>query len=150
MSEAKNIIDAVAFSPVAFIGVDWSYAEARNPRSAALGLLDDYSKVKLSTEWLEGQSHVYGETHRTRIIADVDHISLNADHFFDLWNNKEKIPEEWKKASGVITFDGDVLLSPNGSRCVLCLYWYGDGWRWYYDGLLYGWFAYNPSAVVES
>lgn len=146
----QKFIDAAAFSPVAFIGEGWSFAEARDPRSAQLGLLADYSKVKLATGWLQGRSGVDGETRRTRIIADVDHISLNADHFFDLWNNKEKIPEEWKNVVGVVTFDGDVLLSPSGRRYVLCLCWDGDGWRWHCDRLVHGWNAHDPSSVVAS
>ena len=80
----QKFIDAAAFSPVAFIGEGWSFAESRNPRSAALELLDDYSKVKFTTDWLEGKSSVDGETRRTRILADTASTPLNADHFFDL------------------------------------------------------------------
>ncbi len=139
-----------AFSPVAFIGKGWSFAEARNPRSAALGLFDDYSKVKLSKDWLEGERHVDGETRRTRILADTTHTPLNADHFFDLWNNKEKIPEDWKKVEGVITFDGDVLRNPCGRRCVLYLCWSGGQWVLDCDWLGDGWFANYLSAVLAS
>ena len=146
----QTFIDAVAFNPVVFIGEGWSFDEARNPRSAALGLLEDYSKVKLSTSWLEGKSSVDGETRRTRIIADTTSAPLHADHFFDLWNNKEKIPEEWKKVKGVITFDGDVLRYSNGRRCVLCLYWYDGEWYWYYRWLGREWDANFPSAVLAS
>lgn len=138
------------FDPVAFIGEGWSFAEARNPRSAALGLLGDYSKVKLSTDWLEGKSSIDGETRRTRITADTASTPLNADHFLDLWNNKEKIPEEWKKVKGVVTFDGDVLRSASGDRFVLCLYWHGGEWRWSCSWLGREWSANDPSAVLAS
>lgn len=137
-------------NPVTFIGKGWSYAEPRDSRSAALGLLPDYSKVKLSTDWLNGKSSVGGETRRTHILADTHHTSLNADHFLDLWNNKGKIPEEWKKVKGVITFDGDVLRNPRGYRYVLCLYWDGGGWRWICSWRDGSWDAYFPSAVLAS
>ncbi|MEI6810526.1 MAG: hypothetical protein WCK60_00565 [Candidatus Nomurabacteria bacterium] len=139
-----------AFDPVAFIGEGWSFAEARNPRSAALGLLDYYSKVKLSTDWLEGKSSVDGETRRTRILVDTASTPLNADHFLDLWNNKEKIPEEWKKVKGVITFDGDVLRDSRGDRYILCLYWSDGRWSWYGHWLGRKWHAAYPSAVLAS
>lgn len=145
-SERKPEFDSVAF----FVKKGLSFAEARNPRSAALGLLDDYSKVKLSTDWLEGQPHVDGETRRTRIFADTASTPLNTDHFLDLWNNKDKIPEEWKKVKGVITFDGDVLLSPNSDRYVLFLYWDGGEWCWNCSWLGSEWNASPPSAVLAS
>lgn len=139
-----------AFDPVYFIGGGWSFAEARNPRSSTLGLLDDYSKVKLSTDWLEGMPRVDGETRRTRIIADRANTPLNTEHFFDLWNNKKKIPKEWKKVEGLITFDGDVLWHTNGFRYVLCLHW--NDCKWYWGCVLLGrdWDASNPSAVLAS
>jgi hypothetical protein len=146
----QKFIGAAALSPVAFIGKGWSFAEARNPRSAALELLDDYSKVKLTTSWLEGQPRIDGETRRTRILADTASTPLHADHFLDLWNNKEKIPEDWKKVKGVITFDGDVLRSPRGDRCVLCLCWDGGEWYWDCRWLGSGWDVVNPSAVLAS
>jgi hypothetical protein len=139
-----------AFDPVAFLGEDWSFAEDRNPRSAMLGLLDDYSKVKLTTDWLEGKSSVDGETRRTRIPADTASTPLHADHFLDLWNNKQKIPEEWKSVKGVITFDGDILRGPSDRRFILYLCWNGGKWHWNYSWLDRDWNAYNPSAVFAS
>jgi hypothetical protein len=69
------------FDPIVFIGEGWSFVEARNPRSAVLGLLNDYSKVKLSTDWLEGQSYVDGETRRTRIICIHSNLVLRVRIF---------------------------------------------------------------------
>lgn len=146
----QKFIDTATFSPLAFIGEGWLFAEARNPRSAALVLLDDYSKVRLSTDWLEGKSSIDGETRRTRILADTASTPLNTDHFLDLWNNKEKIPEEWKKVKGVITFDGDVFRYSGGHRCVLYLYWYVGEWGWSYSWLDGQWDANYPSAVLAS
>lgn len=138
------------FDPATFIGARWSYDKARDQRSADIGLIDDYSKVKLTTDWLEGALSVDGETRRTRIIADTASTMLHADHFLDLWNNKEKIPEEWKKIKGVITFDGDILRDSNGNRYVLCLYWHDGEWYWRCRWLVDKWLASNPSAVLAS
>lgn len=146
----QGILNRSAFDPVASIGKGWSFAEACESRSAALGLLDDYSKVKLSTDWLEGTSSVGGETRRTRIIAYTASTPLNADHFLDLWNNKEKIPEEWKKVNYVITFDGDILRDPDGERYALCLYWDVGSWHWGRRWLGLDWDASYPSAVLAS
>jgi hypothetical protein len=121
------------FNPATFIGKGWSYAEPRDPRSATLGQID-YRKVKLSTDWLQADQVVNGEERRRRILDDTSAVTLNCDHFLDLWENKEKIPEEWKKVS-YITFDGDALLHSDGYRNVLCLCWYGDSWDWDYDWL---------------
>ena len=136
------------FDPATFIGKDWSYVQPRDPRSARLGLLADYSKVKLSIDWLQGQSVLDGETRRKHILADTVYTALNADHFFDLWTNKKKIPESWKK--GFISFDGYVLQNPNGNRYVLYLYWQDGGWDWNYGWMSREWNANNPSAVLAS
>lgn len=135
----------------AFFKKGWSYAEPRDQRSATLGLLDDYSKVKLSTDWLQNQPRVEGETRREHILTDTSHVVLNTDHFRDLWNNKEKIPESWKKVAFNITFDGDILLHPRGHRSVLCLYWTdvdNYGWCWRCVRLSGEWERGNPAAVL--
>ena len=139
------------FDPATFIGKDWSYAEARDMRSARLGLLLDYSKVKLSIDWLQGESILDGETRRKRILAYVTHTALNADHFLDLWTNKGKIPESWKKVKGIITFVGDVLQdSTSGYRSVIYLYWHSGEWKWDYEWLGREGNAVLPSAVLAS
>lgn len=136
------------FDPVAFLGEGWSFAEARNSRSSPVGLLDNYSIVKLSTDWLKGKSNVAGETRRMRILNDAVSIPLHADHFLDLLNNKRKIPEEWKKVKSMITFDGDVFLDPHGDRRVLCLTWQVGRWDWICVCLNDGWDASRPSTVL--
>jgi hypothetical protein len=119
----------------------------RDSRSAMVALLGDYSKVSLSTDWLQGQLEVDGKYRRMRILADTLHTPLNADHFFDLWNNKEKIPESWKEVKGGITFDGDLLR--NSSDCyVLCLYWSVREWCLGINSLSIKFEANRPSAVL--
>ena len=137
------------FDPATFIGAGWSYAEPRDQKSSTLALLGDYSKVKLSTDWLEGELGVYGEIRHSRILKDSSSVPLNCDHFFDLWNNKEKIPEEWKKVSGYITFNGDTLRNPkpNAFRVVLSLCWRDDTWTWVGHVLDSKWFERSPAAV---
>ena len=137
------------FNPATFIGKSWSFAGKRDSCSAAIGLLDDYSRAKLSTEWLSGQEFIDGEIRRRMILEDPSSSSLNCDHFLDLWNNKEKIPEEWKVV-GLITFDGDVLWRSDGRRYVLYLCWNDGEWRWDYSWLDSKFDAYSPSAVIVS
>jgi hypothetical protein len=159
--DAKSVADVLqgilnqskqkpTFDPAAFIDKGWSFAEARNPRSATLGLLDDYSKVTLSTDWLKGRASINGKFRHKRILANIVCAPLNTDHLLDLWNNKEKIPEVWKKVGGVITFDGDILLGPSGGRCVLCLFRDGSHWRWFCELIDTDWDVDSPSAVLAS
>ena len=149
LKPAAKAVDSV-FDPVSFIGEGWSCDEERNPRSVTLPLLDDYSKVKLSTDWLEDCSSVDSKTRRANILADMNHIPLNIDHFFDLWTNKEKIPKKWKKVKGGITFDGDVLRGSDGRSYFLCLCWRGGLWRWDCRWFGHGCSAFFPSAVLAS
>ena len=138
------------FDPATFIGKDWSYVQPRDPRSARLGLLADYSKVKLSIDWLQGELILDGETRRERILADATHTALNADHFLDLWTNKGKIPESWKKVKGIITFDGDVLQYSDGDHAVIYLCWRSGKWAWGCGWLGREWSADDPSVVLAS
>jgi hypothetical protein len=142
----QRFIEKAVFNPTAFIGKGWAYDEPRDVRSAALGKVD-YRKVKLSADWLRGGGSLGGEERHTRIIADTTAVPLNCDHFLDLWNNKEKIPEEWKKVA-YITFDGDIFRSPDGSRSVLDLYWRGGKWHWHYYWLGHGFHAGFRAAVL--
>ncbi len=147
----QRFLEASSFNPATFIGKGWSYYEARDPRSASLVLIDDYSQVKMSTNWLAGKTSVDGETRRRRILEDQSSIPLNCDHFLYLWNNKKKIPKSWEKV-GAVTFDGDVLRHSDGPsrRYVLYLYWIDGRWFWSASWLDNGWDDYSPSAVLAS
>ena len=139
-----------AFVPSAFfIDEGWSYAEARNKRSATIGLLDDYSKATLTMSWVQGEQRVNGEIRRNRILKDPSFIPFNCDHFLDLWTNKEKVPEEWKKARA-ITFEGDVLEGPAKRRSVIFLFWHGGEWRWHYAWLDEHFLEGQMSAVFKN
>lgn len=146
----QRILDGLStFNPVGFIGMGWSYDDGRDQRSALFSYIDDYNKVKLSTDWLAGKASANGEVRRKSILVDTSSTPLNCDHFLDLWTNKEKIPESWKNV-GLITFDGDVLRGPDGSRNVLYLCWRAKGWDWHYRWLGHNFLASNPSAGVAS
>ena len=125
----QRFISEQKLNPAVFIGPGWKYGKSRDERSAALGAVIDYTKGKLLNDWLRsGQASVRGDERRQRILADQSVVALNCDHFLHYWNNPSEIPEEWKPY--IITFDGDELLNPDGSRCVLFLCWGGAQWYW--------------------
>lgn len=134
------------FDPVKFIGEGWKIAE-QDERSLALTELD-MSKVRLETTLKEGESSVKGEEKLNRLKA-AGHVRLDAAIFQALWENQGLIPEEWKEV-GAVYFDGTIILSPFGDRCVLYLSWRGGRWRWYYYWLVSAWHARFPSAVLAS
>ncbi len=145
----QKLVNERSFVPATFMDKGWSYEGERDARSAAIGLLDNYSKVKFSTSWLKGGVRVSGKVRRCRILEDRFFVPLNCDHFFDLWNNKEKIPEEWKTVKGMITFDGDVLRDSVGGHFVMCLKWNSGEWIWSCDWLNNLWSVDDPSAGLE-
>lgn len=65
-----------------------------------------------------------------------------------LLDNPSLIPKEWKDKW--VYFWGTILLSPNGYRCVLCLYFGGGRWDWHCDWLGDGFSSRDPSAVLAS
>ncbi len=109
-SQQKPVFD------LSWMGKGYSQYRPRDPRSAALGLLDDYSKVKLSTDWLKGKSQIAATLRRERILSDTASTPLNADHWVDIVDNMEKFPEEWKKDGRCITFDGDIFIFHDGRQ----------------------------------
>ncbi len=143
----SSIIQAEPFDPVAFLRQGWSIErEEQDERSLALTEVD-LSKVKLKTYLRKGEVSITGEEKLNRAKASGD-IRLDARFFMALWNNKKLIPESWKGKT--IYFDGTILRSPSGGRCVLCLYWLDDQWDWSYYWLEDGWHADEPSAVLAA
>jgi hypothetical protein len=139
------------FDPVTFFGkLGWGFVGIRDQRSATVGLIEDYGKVKLSTDYLQGETWVDAKTRRLRILEDKSSISLNFDHFLDFWNNKEKIPDSWKEAY-VVTFDGDIL-EKSGLCYSLGLHWADYDRQWHWSTRLFNQKsdASCPAAVVES
>jgi hypothetical protein len=146
------IIDRTsAFDPVAFLGVGWSIVE-EDDRSLALAEVD-LSKVNFETALAEGETSVGGEEKLKRL-KEAGHIRLDVKVFQTFWENPHLIPESWKqKTNGDTTyifFNGTILLSPCGDRCVLCLCWYVGKRYWRYGLLDAQWDADSHSAVLAN
>lgn len=141
------------FNPKKFIEDGWFILnDETDARSTALTGLD-LIKVQLVTMLKDGETYIKGEEKLKRLKAS-DYIRLDADIFLTFWENQHRIPESWKeKVNGNIRrifFDGTVLLSPDGNRYVLFLYWRGGVWNWSGHWLNGDWDDINPSAVLAS
>ncbi|OGM98600.1 MAG: hypothetical protein A3C71_02820 [Candidatus Yanofskybacteria bacterium RIFCSPHIGHO2_02_FULL_43_15c] len=153
------------FNPATFIGAGWSVwrgpasgdglegEEERDLRSAALAELG-LDKVQLVTCLKRGESVMTGEVRVKRLKSD-GRIRLDENAFKAFWENREQLPARFKeRVNGdiqFIFFDGVVLRSPDGDRCVLCLCFDGGGsWGWGCDWLGRGRSAGDPSAVLAS
>lgn len=139
------------FNPKKFLGDGWSIQnDETDARSIALTELD-LTKVELVTMLKDGETCIQGEEKLKRLKSS-DYIRLDADIFLALWENQHFIPESWKeKVNGnirYIFFDGTVLQSPLGGRCVLFLYWGGGEWFWDCYWLDDDWQCCHLSAVL--
>ena len=144
---SKLIIDRTKpFDPGAFIGEGWSIEE-QDDRSLAFTEID-LTKVRLE-HMLQpiDQGRVKGEEKLKRLKA-ASHVRLDAAVLKAFLINPHLIPDRWKGKR--VYFDGTILRSPSVSRYVLCLYWDGSQWDWFYDGLDYYWNDSDPSAVLAS
>ncbi len=141
----------IPFNPAEFIGKGWKIAE-EDERSLALAEvnLDD---VQFEDMLESGETFIKGETKLERLKV-AGHIRLDAKIFQTLWENQQLIPESWKeKINGntrYIFFDGTILLSPDGGRYVLYLYWLAGWWYWDCRWLGRDWDVGSPSAVLAS
>lgn len=146
-----SIDRTVPFDPVEFLGQGWTIDE-QDERSLVLTQVD-LTKVQLEHMLKKGENRITGEEKLKRL-KKANSIRLDAKVFQTLWENQALIPEAWKqKTNGNTTFvffDGTILRYPGGDRYVLCLYWIGGRWRWYYFWLGIDWHADNPSAVLAS
>lgn len=75
----------------------------------------------------------------------TDQKPYNANVLDYLLAHPHLIPEEWK--GKYVFFWGTVYRNSCGGLCVRCLFWIGDGWRWFSRWLDDGWFDGNPAAV---
>ena len=78
----------------------------------------------------EGESRIGGEEMVKR--AKNQGVLTGLRHAEAMLRNQEKIPVEWRKFYLVFP---EVWLSPDGSRSVWCLCWFGDRWYLGYDWL---------------
>ncbi len=139
------------FEPTKFIGRRWTIVE-QDKRSLSLTQVD-LTKIRFETCLESSETFIKGEEKLKRL-KKMNCIRLDAKIFQTLWENKHLIPETWKeKISGGIRFNffnGTVLRSPDGYRCILCLSWYTGKWHWSDRCLVDNWSVINPSAVLKS
>lgn len=163
-SSILHIDRSAPFNPVKFLGEGWSIwrgpadgdglsgNEDQDQRSLALTELD-LSKVQLVTTLRGRETRIGGEEKLLRL-KESGSVRLDAKVFLTLWENKDRIPEIWKEKTGGSTtyvfFDGTILRGPDGGRYVLYVCWGGGEWGWGYRWLGFGWYSYNPSAVLAS
>lgn len=126
-----------------FIGKEWSIIE-QDERSFTLTEVN-INKICLVTMLNDGETRVQGNE-KLRRLRVAGYICLDAKVFLSFWENKERIPDSWK--GKFVYFDGTVLQSPDGRRCVLYLYWCGSRWFWFYRWLKRDCSVDYPSAVL--
>lgn len=139
------------FNPAKFIDEGWKIEE-EDERSLALTEID-LTAVRFESMLKDGENRVQGEEKLARL-KTAGHIRLDARIFQTLWENQHLIPARWKEQTNGNTtylfFDGTILRSPRGFRCVRCLYWSGGQWHWLYSWLGNDWGVNSPSAVLAS
>lgn len=151
VSSLVSIDRTSPFDPVKLLGQGWNIEE-QDERSLALDQVN-LANVRLEHMLKKGENRVQGEEKLKRL-KGAGYIRPDARIFQTLWENQSLIPESWKKKTNgnttYIFFDGTVLRSPDGRRCVLFLYWRGGRWDWGYGWRGFGWLVGGPSAVLAS
>ncbi len=151
------------FNPSTFIGDGWSIwkgpidgdglegEEAQDQRSLALYQLD-LSAIRFRTMLKRGETSITGRERLERLKTSGN-ICLDAKVFQTLWENKNLIPESWKKKMEgdphFIYLDGTILCGPDGRCYVLSFYWLDKKWRWSYRLLHNNWGASRSSSVLR-
>ncbi|MEK7498614.1 MAG: hypothetical protein AAB611_02005 [Patescibacteria group bacterium] len=152
------------FDPVAFIGKGWSVwrgpsdgnglegEEDQDERSLNITELD-LSKIRSVTTLKGKEKEITGRENLKRLKASGN-IRLDAKVFQTFWENQHLIPELWQEEVNgnirFVYFEGTVLRSPSGNRCILFLFFNGGRWYWYYAWLGDGRNVDYPSAVLAS
>ncbi|MFA5318049.1 MAG: hypothetical protein WC323_01045 [Patescibacteria group bacterium] len=154
------------FSPTEFIGAGWTVwkgadsgnglegKEDRDTREDDLSVID-WEQVLLETHLQEGETSVKGEEKFKRAIASGN-IQLGGKAFLSLWEDYQadrgnSVLEKLRRKGVMrIYFFGLRLRDPHGFRLVLCLYFGGSEWHWYFFWLDDGWDGNGPSASLAS
>lgn len=120
----------------------WEYiASERDLRAHALTEIN-WAKLDFTTCLKEGEHRITGGEKLKRLKSSGA-IRLGSRAFNSLWLDYEErgaqsVLEQlyWEQNITSIDFFGDVILSPQGRRYILCLYHVNDGrWCWRHDWL---------------
>ncbi len=137
------------FDPVQFLGKGWTIYEQGELSLELTGV--GIHSIKLEHMLKPGEDWIDGEE-RLRRLKEARYLQLDAKVFQTLWENKESIPESWKKRIGTLAtfvfFDGTILQDPRGLHHVIYLYWSRLRWNWNLDLVGGNRQAYTPSAVL--
>ena len=138
INSADLIVRPAPFDPEKFLGKSWGIiAEERDARSAALPEVD-FGQAEFISCLKPGESSIKGEEKLRRLKAS-GRLRYGASVFHGLWQDYQNRQENSVletlyrlKNLTYLDFFGDVLLSPDGGRLVLCLY-RSSGGEWYWD-----------------
>ncbi len=104
----------------------------RDKRSLALTEID-LDKIRFKTYLSEDETGITGEE-KLKILKATGDIGLDAQVGWDLFKESGQKSLRWLYRQKKVTwmeFPGEVLRSPVGNRCFLCLYCYDNrSWRW--------------------
>lgn len=139
MQTLVSIDRSKPFDPCVFLQEPgWKIIE-QDERALALVEFNVNIRPKPVQDWDEYA--IGGEDRMQRIRAMRRRIPMDAKLLEVLWSNLWPLPTWWAKMdrdgmARTFTFDGTLLMSPNGDRCVLSLS-YNDigGWRLDYEAL---------------
>lgn len=149
---ARVLATVNLFDPVAFIGTGWKILKKESDKRAKALTQVDFTKVSFETCLKEGETRITGEEKLKRF-KDSGKIRLGAETFLALWQEKDHATlESLHKEKGLtyLDFFGDVLESPSGLRCVLCLYRRVGRWSWCYSWLDNLWYDRHFSVSLAS
>jgi len=108
----------------------WTCRE-QDQRSIALTEID-IEKVCLRSVFCKGELFIDGQTYLGRIRLS-SRVSLDIAFFKMFWQNKQMIPEIWKRNGIIITFAGTVLYNSLGVPSILTMWWCDIEDKWFCD-----------------
>jgi hypothetical protein len=152
LGSMKLMINRGRFNPIEFLGEGWKIISEETDKVSATITQLDLSQVQQVTKLVDGEAYISGEE-RLRRLKSSNYIRLDADIFFNFWENQHLIPSQWKVLINgrprCVYFHGTVFERTHGLRYVLYLYWDGS-WKWSTSWLDDTFHLYHPSAVLKS
>lgn len=133
------------FDSEKFLGRGWTINE-QDERSLYITQLD-LNEVRLEHMLRKDEDVIKGEE-KLRRLKEAGHIRLDAGIFQAFRKNQVLIPRSW--IGNFVYFDGTILRSPTGNRCVLFLFWRDGQWDWGYFWLEQDWTTGSSSAVLPA